>query len=96
MDDGTLVPCSPHKLPFAKVECELPLCLPTWVCSLPEPCPAAAAHGDSCWPALHSTPGRGVPCALHWAGLWCMSCFLTAVQTSDQSMLGMGVQDSAC
>lgn len=58
--DRALLPCSPHTLLFAKVEYYLPLCLITWGCSLPEPCPALQ-HSVSCcstWGQLLTSPAQ--------------------------------------
>lgn len=62
--DGALVPCSPHKLLFARVEYYLPLCLPTWEHSLPEPCPSLQPSVSCC-----STWGQLLPCTIPLAML---------------------------
>lgn len=65
-------------------------------CSLPESCSGLQPSVSCCstWGQLLASPeqhpGHDVPCALHWAGLWCLSWFLTAVQTWDQPMPGAG------
>lgn len=100
--DRALVPCSPHRLLFAKVEYSLPLCLPTWGCSLPERCPALQPSVSCCstWgqllasPAQHPWPWCALYPTLSRAVVFKLVSY--SVQTWDQSMPGMGVQDCAC